>query len=58
MCFPQSLNPSCTDLTYPSSVKGERYFSCRQNYGVFVRPEKVKVGDYPVEELELEDEEM
>lgn len=44
---------------FPSfSVKGERYFSCRQNYGVFVRPEKVKIGDYPVEELELEDEEM
>jgi len=40
------------------SVKGERYFSCRQNYGVLVRPEKVKVGDYPAEELELEDEEM
>jgi len=40
------------------SVKGDRYFSCRQNYGVFVRPEKLKVGDYPVEELELEDEEM
>lgn len=45
-----------SDLSF--SVKGERYFSCRQNYGVFVRPEKVKVGDYPVEELELEDEEM
>jgi len=40
------------------SVKGERYFLCRQNYGVFVRPEKVKVGDYPAEELELEYEEM
>jgi len=40
------------------SVKGDRYFSCRQNHGVFVRPEKVKVGDFPVEELDLEDEEM
>ncbi|KAF8735161.1 hypothetical protein AX14_002617 [Amanita brunnescens Koide BX004] len=40
------------------SVQGERYFTCSQNYGVFVRPDKVKVGDYPVEELELEDEEM
>lgn len=40
------------------SVQGERYFTCRPNYGAFVRPEKVKVGDYPVEELDLEDEEI
>jgi tubulin-folding cofactor B len=39
-------------------VQGERYFSCRLNYGAFVRPEKVKVGDYPVEELDLDDEEI
>ena len=46
-------------LTAPFSVQGERYFSCLPNYGVFVRPEKVKVGDYPIQELELDfDEEM
>lgn len=39
-------------------VQGERYFSCRPNYGVFVKPEKVRVGDYPVEEIDFEDEEM
>jgi hypothetical protein len=41
-----------------SRVKGERYFECRVNYGVFVRPEKVKVGDYPVLDINFDDEEM
>ncbi|KAG6886787.1 hypothetical protein C0992_002372 [Termitomyces sp. T32_za158] len=38
------------------SVQGERYFSCRNNYGVFVRPDKLKVGDYPAEDLDLDEE--
>lgn len=39
-------------------VQGERYFACRPNYGVFVRPDKLKVGDFPVEEINFDDEEM
>ncbi|KAJ7718875.1 hypothetical protein DFH07DRAFT_1010063 [Mycena maculata] len=40
------------------SVKGpgEGYFSCRPNYGAFVRPEKVKVRGFPVEEIDLDEE--
>ena len=28
------------------SVKGKRYFECGSNCGVFVRPERVEIGDF------------
>ncbi|KAF8508906.1 CAP Gly-rich domain-containing protein [Gautieria morchelliformis] len=40
------------------SVQRERYFTTRQNYGGFVRPDRLRLGDFPVEELGVEDDEM
>lgn len=42
------------------SVKGRRYFTCQQNFGAFLRPDKVTTGDFPAvdefDELGSEDE--
>ncbi|CAG8444156.1 3739_t:CDS:2, partial [Scutellospora calospora] len=37
---------------HDGTVQGEQYFSCPAKYGAFVRPNKVKIGDYPEEEFE------
>lgn len=41
------------------SVKGKSYFKCQPNCGVFIRPERVEVGDFPVlDELDDDDDEF
>ncbi|KAK8828886.1 hypothetical protein WA538_000889, partial [Blastocystis sp. DL] len=38
------------------SYKGRQFFSCPMNYGVFVRGPNVVVGDFPEEEIDLDEE--
>lgn len=38
------------------TVNGKPYFECGKNYGVFVRPERCEVGDFPP--LDLGDEDL
>ncbi|TKY90190.1 hypothetical protein EX895_000188 [Sporisorium graminicola] len=44
------------------AVAGERYFTCKPNFGGFVRPDKLQVGNFPADDFDLEldddDEEM
>ncbi|CAB4407506.1 unnamed protein product [Rhizophagus irregularis] len=39
---------------HDGTVQGEKYFESPPKHGAFVRPNKVKVGDYPEETFEEE----
>lgn len=41
------------------SVAGVRYFQCKARYGVFVKPDAVVTGDFPViGDLVMQDDEL
>ena len=46
-----------TDRDPISRVQGKRYFTCPPSRGAFVRPDRVTVGSFPPEDLDLDDDE-
>lgn len=43
---------------HDGTVDGEAYFNCRPNHGAFLRPDRIKVGDFPEEDIMASDDEL
>lgn len=39
-----------------TSVEGNRYFTCSPRHAIFVRPDRVTIGDFPEEDLMASDD--
>ncbi len=48
--------PLCVLILLAFRVEGKRLFSCPPRHAVFVRTDKVTIGDFPEEDLMDDDE--